>query len=76
MSRYGKPKIFNTDQGSQSTSLDFIMPLKDSNTGISMDGKSLARQRLGERSGIEEIGRGLASWFRRLGRALGMSGIP
>ncbi|RWX25839.1 transposase [Rhizobium leguminosarum] len=46
LSRYGKPKIFNTDQGSQSTSLEFIMLLKDADIGISMDGKSLARQRL------------------------------
>jgi putative transposase len=36
---YGKPEIFNTDQGSQFTSDDFIKPLKDNNIQISMDGK-------------------------------------
>lgn len=29
LSRYGKPDIFNTDQGSQFTSIDFIKVLKD-----------------------------------------------
>jgi putative transposase len=36
---YGKPEIFNTDQGSQFTSDDFIKPLKDNDIQISMDGK-------------------------------------
>ena len=36
---YGKPEIFNTDQGSQFTSDDFIRPLKDNDIQISMDGK-------------------------------------
>ena len=36
---YGKPEIFNTDQGSQFTSDDFIQPLKDNDIQISMDGK-------------------------------------
>lgn len=36
---YGKPEIFNTDQGSQFTSEDFIKPLKDNDIQISMDGK-------------------------------------
>ena len=35
----GKPEIFNTDQGSQYTSEEFISRLKDSNIRISMDGK-------------------------------------
>jgi putative transposase len=39
MSRYGKPKIFNTDQGSQFTSYDFARVLKDNDIKISMDGK-------------------------------------
>jgi len=39
LSRYGAPKIFNTDQGSQFTSEDFTNKLKDNNIRISMDGK-------------------------------------
>ena len=39
MTRYGKPEIFNTDQGSQFTSLDFTGPLKDAEIKISMDGR-------------------------------------
>jgi len=36
---HGKPEIFNTDQGSQFTSLDFTSVLKDSGVRISMDGR-------------------------------------
>jgi putative transposase len=36
---YGVPEIFNTDQGSQFTSLDFTGVLKDHGIKISMDGK-------------------------------------
>ena len=36
---YGKPDIFNTDQGSQFTSEAFTDVLKDNNIKISMDGK-------------------------------------
>lgn len=39
LARYGKPDIFNTDQGSQFTSVDFTDVLKDANVSISMDGK-------------------------------------
>ena len=39
MARYGKPEIFNTDQGSQFTSLDFTGVLKDAGVTISMDGR-------------------------------------
>jgi putative transposase len=39
MARYGKPEIFNTDQGSQFTSLDFTGVLKDAHVTISMDGR-------------------------------------
>ncbi len=35
----GTPEIFNTDQGSQFTSVDFIRPLKDAGILISMDGR-------------------------------------
>lgn len=37
--KYGKPAIFNTDQGSQFTSLAFTQALKDAGVNISMDGK-------------------------------------
>jgi putative transposase len=35
---YGRPDIFNMDQGSQFTSFDFISVLKENNIKISMDG--------------------------------------
>ena len=37
--QYGCPSIFNTDQGSQFTSLDFTGVLKDAGVAISMDGR-------------------------------------
>lgn len=39
LEKYGKPEIFNTDQGSQFTSNEWIKVLKDENVKISMDGK-------------------------------------
>lgn len=39
LTRYGKPEIFNTDQGSQFTSFDFTELLKEHDVRISMDGK-------------------------------------
>ena len=36
---YGKPAIFNTDQGSQFTSADFTGRLRDADVKISMDGR-------------------------------------
>ena len=43
INRYGKPEIFNTDQGCQFTSLEFTGMLKDNNIKISMDGKGCWR---------------------------------
>ena len=43
LARYGKPDIFNTDQGSQFTSIDFIKMLKDAEIAISIDGKGAWR---------------------------------
>ncbi|MBA3755974.1 MAG: transposase [Nitrosomonas sp.] len=40
MNKYGKPEIFNTDQGCQFTSRKFIRLLKDNGIHISMDGKA------------------------------------
>jgi len=39
LARYGKPEIFNTDQGTQFTSADFTNVLKDAGVAISMDGR-------------------------------------
>ena len=39
INRYGRPEIFNTDQGAQFTSDDFTAVLKDAKIKISMDGK-------------------------------------
>jgi len=39
LARYGPPEIFNTDQGSQFTSLEFTQTLKDARVRISMDGR-------------------------------------
>jgi putative transposase len=39
LARYGKPKIFNTDQGSQFTSVAFTDRLEASGIAISMDGR-------------------------------------
>jgi putative transposase len=39
LARYGRPEIFNTDQGCQFTSLDFTATLKDAGITISMDGR-------------------------------------
>ena len=41
--RYGAPDIFNTDQGSQFTSLEFTQLLKDNGIAISMDGRGCWR---------------------------------
>lgn len=43
LARYGKPDIFNTDQGSQFTSVDFTAVLKRAEIAISMDGKGAWR---------------------------------
>ena len=43
ISKYGKPEIMNTDQGSQYTSQAFTQYLKDNSIRISMDGKGAWR---------------------------------
>lgn len=42
LKQWGKPQIFNTDQGSQFTSPRFLAPLKAAEIQISMDGKGRA----------------------------------
>ncbi|WP_200953640.1 IS3 family transposase [Rhizobium sp. Root483D2] len=43
LARYGRPDIFNTDQGAQFTSMDFTTVLKKAEIAISMDGKGAWR---------------------------------
>ena len=43
LARYGKPEIFNTDQGSQFTSADFTSLLLSNAIAISMDGRGAWR---------------------------------
>jgi len=42
LEKYGNPEIFNTDQGSQYTSIEHTSILKEHNIKISMDGKGRA----------------------------------
>jgi putative transposase len=46
IARYGRPTIFNTDQGAQFTSADFTGLLKDHGIAISMDGKGCWRDNI------------------------------
>ncbi|MCP4606744.1 MAG: IS3 family transposase [Proteobacteria bacterium] len=39
LERHGAPEIFNTDQGSQFTSMEFVRTLKEAGVRVSMDGK-------------------------------------
>ncbi|MEJ6915030.1 DDE-type integrase/transposase/recombinase, partial [Bradyrhizobium diazoefficiens] len=43
LAKHGRPAIFNTDQGSQFTSLEFTDVLLDAKIAISMDGKGAWR---------------------------------
>ncbi|MEG3153655.1 hypothetical protein U1700_01985 [Sphingomonas sp. RB1R13] len=43
LARFGKPDIFNTDQGSQFTSIGFTSVLQREKIAISMDGRSAWR---------------------------------
>jgi putative transposase len=47
LARFGKPEIFNTDQGSQFTSTDFTGVLIREKIAISMDGKGCWRDNVG-----------------------------
>ena len=44
--RYGRPEIFNSDQGSQFTSAEFIRELKENGIRISMDGRGRCLDRV------------------------------
>jgi putative transposase len=43
LAHHGRPEIFNSDQGSQFTSIEFIKVLKNAEIAISMDGKGAWR---------------------------------
>jgi len=60
LAKYGKPEIFNTDQGSQFTSTEFTDLLKQNGIAISMDGKGAWRdnvfvERLWKSNKYEEV---------------------
>src|SRR5690606_7888182 len=57
LARFGRPEIFNTDQGSQFTSLAFTSVLRDAEVRISMDG----RGRWMDHVSIERVWRSLKS---------------
>jgi putative transposase len=81
LAKYGKPGIFNTDQGSQFTSLAFTQTLKGAGVKISMDGRGRWRdnimvERLWRTLKYDciylyafetgsETRRGLEKWFRK-----------
>jgi putative transposase len=52
---FGQPEIWNSDQGSQFTSVDFLAPLKKRGVSISMDGRGRALDNVF----IERLGRSL-----------------
>ena len=57
---FGKPEIFNTDQGSQFTSIDFTKILLKADVQISMDGKgrvfdNIFSERLWRTVKVEEV---------------------
>ena len=78
--KYGKPEIFNTDQGSQFTSIEFTKVLIDNNIKISMNGKGRALDNifiertfrslkyeevyLNEYENVNECRRAIESYFR------------
>ena len=78
--RHGKPKIFNTDQGSQFTSTEFTGKLLKNEILISMDGRGRALDNifierlwrslkyeciyLNEYENVPELLEGLRWWFR------------
>jgi len=58
--RFGIPQVFNTDQGSQFTSIEFTKVLQDSGIQISMDGKgrvfdNIFSERLWRTVKVEEV---------------------
>ena len=91
LSRYGRPDIFNTDQGSQFTSKDFTGTLKDHGVNISMDGRGRCQDNifierlwwtikyqylyLHSFNGGLALRRGLATWINGYNRDRGHSAL-
>jgi putative transposase len=81
LAKYGKPEIFNTDQGSQFTSNEFTTVLKNHDIQISMDGRGRALDNvfverlwrtvkyeniyLKDYDGVPECKKGLSDFFYR-----------
>lgn len=81
LAKYGTPRIFNTDQGSQFTSLAFTRALKNAGVRISMDGRgrwmdNIMIERLWRTLKYEciylhayetgsETNKGIADWFKK-----------
>ena len=75
LARYGKPAIFNSDQGSQFTSAAFIAVLHREKIAISMDGKGCWRdnvfvERLWRSVKYEEVCLDAYAWVPKLAPAL------
>ena len=65
IARYGKPEIFNTDQGSQFTSSEFIGLLHGHGIRISMDGKGCWRDNVFiERVALDQVRGGVPACLR------------
>ena len=66
LGRHRRPDIFNTDQGSQFTSMDFTAVLKDAEVAISMDGRGAWRDNVLRRAplAIREVRGGLPARLR------------
>jgi len=91
LGRYGRPDIFNTDQGSQFTSDDFTATLKDNGIKISMDGKGRCQDNifierlwwtikyqylyLHSFDNGSALRKGLVSWINGYNRDRGHSGL-
>ena len=70
MARFGKPEIFNTDQGSQFTSMAFTGVLLREKIAISMDGRGAWRdnvvvERLWRSVKYEEVNLQAMAWLVR-----------
>ena len=91
LNRYGTPEIFNTDQGAQFTSNDFIQALTDHDVAISMDGRGRCQDNifierlwwtikhhylyLHSFTTGSRLRRGLSDWIRYYNRERGHSSL-
>ena len=67
MSKFGRPEIFNTDQGSQFSCQEWTQTLKNAGVAISMDGKGASDPR------VPDTGRGVLRGARGLHAARRLS---